>query len=86
MLGTDDAVGFALDLDEDAAKIEASPDLPLFGRTIIAGASASSAERAVRAMPRIGTGMDQKMSNVIFILIKLIGFNNCALDIEQFLT
>ena len=37
-------------------------------------------------MPRIGTGMDQKMSNVIFILIKLIGFNNCALDIEQFLT
>ena len=68
------------DLNENAAPIQCYPIPRVFGLPNIR-LTTFMANRAVVLVPPIWTSLDPQMAYPIHILIKVLIFNNCGLDI-----
>lgn len=66
-------------------KVQSTPDFILLGRTVIPGEMSSPAKRAVILMPGIRASLDPKVCDTIHIIVEIVRFYNCVLDIEKFL-
>ena len=74
-------LGIAFYLDEDAAKVQPTPDAVL-GCQAILGAF-SPTVRATTQRPLGRTRPDAEVLNTFLVSIKIVGFDNCVLDTKQ---
>jgi hypothetical protein len=75
-------VGRVFNLYQKAAPVQSTPDLGLRRHGIIAG-TASPAVRTVVLVPCSWAGLDAKMGDTISVIVEIVGFYNCVLDIQD---